>query len=58
MGPLQVQRIPLAGRRITISVDADGSCDVSGLPQEIELVTAPRAPLTGTRPVKPRLTSS
>ncbi len=46
MGPLQVQRIPLAGRRITVSVEADGSCSVDGLPPEIELVTSPRAPLT------------
>jgi len=46
LGPLQVQRIPLAGRRITISVEADGSCSVEGLPGEIELVTEPRHPLT------------
>jgi len=45
-GPLSVQRIPLAGRRITVSVDADGSCSVDGLPPEIELVTSPRHPLT------------
>ncbi len=54
MGPLQVQRIPLAGRRITISVDADGLCDVTGLPAGIELVTAPRAPLTGPGGVPPQ----
>ena len=46
MAPLQVQRIPLAGRRITVSVEADGSCSVDGLPPEIELVTSARAPLT------------
>jgi len=46
MGPLQVQRIPLAGRRITVSVEADGSCSVDGLPPDIELITTPRAPLT------------
>jgi len=48
IGPLQVQRIPLAGRRITIHVEADGSCSVDGLPPEIELVTEPRAPLTAS----------
>ena len=46
IGPLQVQRIPLGGRRITIAVEADGSCTVTGLPPELELVTSPRAPLT------------
>jgi hypothetical protein len=56
MGPLQVQRIPLAGRRITISVGADGSCDVTGLPPGIELVTEPRAPLTGGEGVLPTFT--
>jgi len=53
IGPLQVQRIPLGGRRITVSVDADGSCSVDGLPPEIELVTAPRAPLTRREGVLP-----
>jgi glycogen debranching enzyme len=48
LAPLQVQRIPLAGRRITISVEADGSCSVDGLPPDIELVTEPRAPLTAS----------
>ena len=46
VGPLQVQRIPLAGRRVTVAVEADGSCSVEGLPREIELVTEPRHPLT------------
>ena len=46
IGALQVQRIPLAGRRITVAVDADGSCSVEGLPADIELVTEPRHPLT------------
>ena len=46
VGPLQVQRIPLAGRRITVAVAADGSCSVEGLPADIELVTEPRHPLT------------
>jgi len=46
MGPLQVRRIPLAGRRITVIVEADGSCSVEGLPPEIELLTEPRHPLT------------
>jgi glycogen debranching enzyme len=46
MGPLQVQRIPLAGRRITVAVEEDGACSVEGLPPGIELVTQPRHPLT------------
>ncbi|GAC1597873.1 MAG: glycogen debranching N-terminal domain-containing protein [Acidimicrobiales bacterium] len=46
MGPMQVQRIPLAGRRVTVAVEADGSCSVEGLPPDIELVTTPRHPLT------------
>jgi len=46
MGPLQVHRIPLAGRRITVTVEADGSCSVDGLPPEIDVVTVPRHPLT------------
>jgi len=46
MGPLTVHRIPLAGRRMTVSVEPDGSCSVQGLPAEIELVTEPRRPLT------------
>jgi hypothetical protein len=43
---MQVQRIPLAGRRVTVFVHEDGSCDVEGLPADIELVTQPRHPLT------------
>jgi len=46
MGPLEVLRIPLAGRRINVVVDSDGSCSVEGLPPDIELVTVPRHPLT------------
>jgi glycogen debranching enzyme len=46
IGPLQVQRIPLGGRRITVAVDEDGSCSVEGLPPGIELVTKGRHPLT------------
>ncbi|HEY2430957.1 MAG TPA: glycogen debranching N-terminal domain-containing protein [Acidimicrobiales bacterium] len=46
MGPLEVLRIPLAGRRINVGVDADGSCSVEGLPPEIEVVTTARHPLT------------
>ncbi|MFI5041411.1 MAG: glycogen debranching N-terminal domain-containing protein [Acidimicrobiales bacterium] len=46
MAPLRVHRIPLGGRRITVSVEADGSCSVDGLPPAVELVTEPRHPLT------------
>ncbi len=46
VGPLQVQRIPLAGGRITVTVEADGACSVDGLPSDIELVTEARHPLT------------
>lgn len=44
--PLEVRRIPLAGRRITVSIDSDGSCSVDGLPADIRLITEPRHPLT------------
>jgi glycogen debranching enzyme len=51
MGPFEVRRIPLGGRRITVAVEEDGSCSVDGLPPEIQLVTEPRHPLTaGDRP--------
>jgi glycogen debranching enzyme len=46
MLPLEVRRIPLAGRRITVAVDTDGSCSVDGLPPDIRLITEPRHPLT------------
>ena len=46
MGSVQVRRIPLGGRRITVTVEPDGSCSVDGLPPGIELVTEPRRPLT------------
>lgn len=45
MGRLRVERIPLAGRRVTVEVE-NGSVKVDGLPPEIELVTEPRRPLT------------
>jgi glycogen debranching enzyme len=45
MGRLRVERIPLAGRRVTVEVE-NGSLKVEGLPPEIELVTEPRRPLT------------
>ena len=48
IGPLQVQRIPLGGRRVTVTVDEHGTCSVDGLPPQIELVTEPRHPLTAS----------
>jgi glycogen debranching enzyme len=46
MAPMEVKRIPLAGRRIDVAVDEDGECHVSGLPPSIDVVTRPRDPLT------------
>jgi glycogen debranching enzyme len=42
---LRVERIPLAGRGVTVEV-ADGRTKVEGLPPEVELIEAPRQPLT------------
>jgi glycogen debranching enzyme len=47
IGRLRVGRIPLAGARVSVSVDGD-SVEVDGLPADLELVDAPRHPLTGS----------
>ncbi len=44
---LHVGRIPLAGARVSVTVDGD-SVSVEGLPDDLELVDAPRHPLTGS----------
>lgn len=46
IGSLRVHGIPLAGRRIDVEID-EGNVKVSGLPGGLELVQAPRHPLTG-----------
>ena len=45
IGRLCVDRIPLAGRRVTVEIE-DGAVRVDGLPPEVELVQEPRHPLT------------
>ena len=45
IGHLRVERIPLAGRRVSVDVH-DGDVKVDGLPPELELITTPRHPLT------------
>ena len=45
IGYLRVDKIPLAGRRVTVEVE-DGRAKVEGLPADVELVEAPRHPLT------------
>jgi glycogen debranching enzyme len=45
IGRLRVDRIPLAGRRVSVDVEGD-TMSVSGLPPDLELVNAPRHPLT------------
>jgi hypothetical protein len=42
-----VGRIPLAGARVSVSVEGD-KVAVDGLPDDLELVDAPRHPLTGS----------
>jgi len=47
IGHLHVGRIPLAGARVSVTVEGD-KVSVDGLPAELELVDAPRHPLTGS----------
>ncbi len=47
IGRLRVGRIPLAGARVTVDVEGD-RVTVEGLPSDLELVDAPRHPLTGS----------
>ncbi|HUP85108.1 MAG TPA: glycogen debranching N-terminal domain-containing protein [Acidimicrobiales bacterium] len=46
LGRLRVDGIPLAGSRVSVDVDANGSVHVDGLPPDVELVSEPRSPLT------------
>ena len=45
IGELRVDRVPLAGSRVTIEV-VDGSVKIEGLPAQLELVAHPRDPST------------
>ncbi|HEY2303664.1 MAG TPA: glycosyl hydrolase family 65 protein, partial [Acidimicrobiales bacterium] len=47
IGRLYVGRIPLAGSRVSVTVEGD-KVEVVGLPSDLELVDAPRHPLTGS----------
>ncbi len=47
IGRLYVGGIPLAGARVSVTVEGD-KVTVDGLPSDLELVDAPRHPLTGT----------
>jgi glycogen debranching enzyme len=47
IGRLHVGRIPLAGARVSVTVEGD-SVTVEGMPDDLELVDAPRHPLTGS----------
>ena len=47
VGRLRVGGIPLAGARVTVTVEGD-NVSVEGLPEGLSLVDAPRHPLTGT----------
>jgi len=44
---LHVGRIPLAGARVSVTIEGD-KVEVDGLPDGLELVDAPRHPLTGS----------
>ena len=44
---LRVDRIPLAGRRVTVEV-TEGNVKVEGLPPELELISVPRDPMTAS----------
>jgi glycogen debranching enzyme len=46
IGRLHVGRIPLAGSRVSVTVEGD-QVSVEGLPDDLDLVDAPRHPLTG-----------
>jgi hypothetical protein len=45
IGHLRVDRIPLAGRRVTVDVD-NGNVKVDGLPDDVQIISEPRDPLT------------
>ena len=47
IGTLRVDRIPLAGRRVTVEV-SDNNVKVEGLPADLELISAPRDPMTAS----------
>lgn len=47
IGRLHIGRIPLAGARVSVTVEGD-HVEVDGLPDDLELVDAPRHPLTGS----------
>jgi glycogen debranching enzyme len=47
IGRLHVGRIPLAGARVSVTVEGD-HVSVEGLPADLDLVAAPRHPLTGS----------
>jgi glycogen debranching enzyme len=47
IGRLRIGRIPLAGSRVSVTVEGD-HVEVEGLPDDLELVDAPRHPLTGS----------
>jgi glycogen debranching enzyme len=48
---LRVDRIPLGGSRVSVAVDGD-RVSITGLPPDVELVEAPRHPLTGFSPAR------
>jgi hypothetical protein len=46
IGYLRVDRIPLAGGRVTVEIHNGETPKVDGLPPGLELVSEPRHPLT------------
>jgi glycogen debranching enzyme len=46
VGPLRITGLPLAGTRVTLEVDERGAAEITGLPEEIEVLYEPRTPVS------------
>ncbi|CAN3128614.1 glycogen debranching N-terminal domain-containing protein [Mycobacterium sp. smrl_JER01] len=48
--PVHLENVPIAGTRVSITVESDGRVDVGGLPAGVRLVTAPPQRVDGEMP--------